>query len=137
VTVAPPKTELVMDAQEKRKKDRMVIIRDLVIFQIKLLLDGFKDIVASPIAIGAAALDILAPTAKRGERFYKVLHAGERFDQWLNLFGASKQATEHEEGLFGASRAGADSLLGKLEQYVRGYEESEEPEQPVSANSAR
>jgi len=116
-----------MNALQKRKKDRVVIIRDLVIFQIKLLLDGLKDIVISPIAIGAAALDLLLPTSRRGERFYIVMHAGERFDQWLNLFGASAKATEHEEGLFGASRAGADTLLGKLEQYVRGHEESEEP----------
>jgi hypothetical protein len=121
-----------MDGQQRRKKDRGVIIRDLVIFQIKLLLDGLKDIVVSPIAIGAAAMDILIPTSKRGERFYMVLHAGERFDQWLNLFGASAKATEHEEGLFGASRAGADSLLGKLEQYVRGHEEAEEPAQASS-----
>jgi hypothetical protein len=116
-----------MDTLQRRKKDRGVIIRDLVIFQIKLLLDGLKDIVVSPIAIGAAALDVLAPTARRGERFYTVMQAGERFDHWLNLFGASAKAKEHEEGLFGASRAGADTLLGKLEQYVRGHEEAEEP----------
>jgi hypothetical protein len=43
----------------------------------------------------------------------------------LNLFGATERASEHEEGLFGASRAGSDSLLGKMEAYVLGHDEPE------------
>jgi hypothetical protein len=108
-----------------KRRDRGVIIRDLLIFQIKLFLDGLKDVVMSPLAIGAAALDLLAPTSKRGARFYAVMRVGERMDRWLNLFGATERAGEHEEGLFGASRAGSDSLLGKIEAYVLGHDEPE------------
>ena len=107
-------------------KDRNVIIRDLVIFQIKLLLDGLKDIVLSPMSIVAAALDILSPTKHRGKRLYAVLTLGERFDKWLNLFNVSERAAAHEEGLFGASRAGANTLLGKLEELVIGHAEDED-----------
>jgi hypothetical protein len=107
-------------------KDRNVIIRDLVIFQIKLLLDGLKDIVLSPMSIVAAALDILSPTKQRGKRLYAVLTLGERFDKWLNLFNVSERAAAHEEGLFGASRAGANTLLGKLEELVIGHAEDED-----------
>jgi hypothetical protein len=111
-------------------RDRTVIIRDLVIFQIKLLLDGLKDVVLSPLSVLAAALDLLSPTEKRGKRLYAILRLGERFDRWLNLFNVTERAAEHEEGLFGASRAGANTLLGKLEEMVLGHaEEEDEPDE--------
>jgi hypothetical protein len=107
-------------------QDRTVIIRDLIIFQVKLLLDGVKDVVLSPLSIVAAGLDIISPTRKRGKRLYTVLTLGERFDRWLNLFNVSERAAAHEEGLFGASRAGADTLLGKLEELVIGHTEPDD-----------
>lgn len=110
-------------------RDRTVIVRDLVIFQLKLFLDGVKDLILSPLSVLAAALDLFSPTEKRGKRLYAVLHLGERFDRWLNLFNVTERAAEHEEGLFGASRAGANSLLGKLEEMVLGHAEEEEPDE--------
>ena len=109
------------------KHDRTVVLRDLVIFQIKLLLDGLKDIVVSQIAVGAAVLDLAFPTATRGRRFYGVMRWAERFDRWLSLYGATEAARNSADGLFGASRAGSDSLLGKLEELVLGRTEPEEP----------
>jgi hypothetical protein len=102
---------------------RAVIIRDLIIFQVKLLLDGLKDVVVAPVSIGAAVIDLLFPTVRRGARFYAVMRAAEKFDRWLNLYGASRHAAENEEGLFGESLAGSDSLLGRIEEVVRGRRE--------------
>jgi hypothetical protein len=45
-------------------RSRWVILRDLLIFQIKLLLDGAKDIVLSPVSLGAAAIDLFLPTMR-------------------------------------------------------------------------
>ena len=47
----------------------------------------------------------------------------ERLDLWLNLYGATEKAEEDEDGLFGGSEAGSDSLLGQIEQMVRGGDE--------------
>lgn len=102
-----------------------VLIRDLVILQLKLWLDGLKDIVLSPLSIGAAILDILFGPPDTGHRLYKVLAFGERFDLWLNLYGATGRAETSGEGLFGGSRAGEDTLLGRLERLAKGYEEEE------------
>ena len=112
-----------------RRQARSVIVRDLVIFQIKLLLDGLKDVVLSPLAILAAALDFMSPTARSGRRFYAVLMLGERFDRWLSLFSVSEKAATHEEGLFGASRAGSNTMLGKLEELVLGRSEEDPSDQ--------
>lgn len=104
-------------------RTRWVILRDLGIFQVKLVLDGAKDIVLGPVALVAAALDLLWPGHRPGHRFYAVMRVGERYDRWLSLFAAADKATATEDGLFGASRAGSASMLGRLEEIVIGREE--------------
>jgi hypothetical protein len=106
-----------------RSRTRWVILRDLAIFHVKLVLDGGKDVVLAPLSLGAVVLDLFFPGARPGSRFYAVLRMGERFDRWLSLFSAANKADAYQDGLFGASRAGSDSLLGKLEQIVIGHEE--------------
>jgi hypothetical protein len=99
---------------------RNVTIRDFVIFQLKLLIDGAKDGLVFFLSIGAIVLDILAGKGKRPRLFYSVLRMSERLDLWINLHGAAERLDETDDGLFGVSKAGSDSLLGKLEQVVRG-----------------
>jgi hypothetical protein len=102
---------------------REVTVRDFFIFQLKLVLDGFKDVLTFWISIGAISLDFLAGRGRRPRLFYSVLRTSERFDLWLNLNGAVARLDADdlgEDGLFGASEAGSDTLLGKLEQMVRG-----------------
>ena len=125
---------------------RDVTIRDFFIFQLKLLIDGFKDLVLLNLSAIAVLLDIVSGKGKRPRLFYSVLRTSERFDLWLNLNGALERLESGEvgdDGLFGASRAGSDSLLGELEQMVRGGDqprsrrgaraERGEPEPPVHA----
>ncbi len=96
------------------------MLRDLVIFQAKLWLDGLKDVVLAPLSLIAALFDyVLGPRSERGYRLYSVMRLGEQFDLWLNLFGAAKDAEQSPEGLFGASEAGDNTLVGKLEEIVQ------------------
>ncbi len=97
---------------------RWVIVRDLAIFQLKLLLESLKDLVLAPASLLAALLAIFFGGENRGRIFYFVLRIGEKYDLWLNLFGAAQRADV--DGLFGGSKAGTDSLVGRLEQQVRG-----------------
>lgn len=102
---------------------RKVLIRDFAIFQLKLLLDGAKDLVLSGLSFGALVIDLLSGGGTRPRVFYSVLALSERFDLWLNLSGAVSRLEEEEldeDGLFGASEAGSDTLLGKVEEVVRG-----------------
>lgn len=102
---------------------RRVVVRDFAIFQLKLFLDGLKDVSLSALSLGALVLDLLSGGGRKPRLFYSVLAISERFDLWLNLSGAVSRLEEEElddEGLFGASEAGSDSLLGKVEEIVRG-----------------
>lgn len=114
---------------------RKVTLRDFAIFQLKLALDGLKDLVVFQLSIGAILLDFIAGRGRRPRLFYSVVRVSERFDAWINLHGVMERLDEgdSEDGLFGASEAGSDSLIGKIEELVRGGDEprsvgAEEPD---------
>ena len=94
-----------------------VAVRDLIIFQIKLALDGIGDLVLAPVSLLAFVLDLITRNRER-RLFYAVLQAGERWDQWLSLYKPAKEARGTSEGLLGASKIGADTFLGKVEEVV-------------------
>jgi hypothetical protein len=108
-------------ARREEGVSRLVIVRDLLLFQLKLFLDGLIDVTLAPVSIAAAIVEIFFGGERRGRLFYKILRFGERADLWLNLYGASRRADA--DGLFGGSRAGSDTLLGEIEELVRGGDE--------------
>ena len=101
---------------------RGVLVRDLILFQIKLVLDSLKGIALFQASLVAAVIDVVFMPITRGRLFYGVLRFSERVDLWLNLYGASEGAQGDADGLFGTSRAGDPTFLGKLEQLVRDKE---------------
>lgn len=100
-----------------------VTIRDFLIFQLKLLLDGAKDVVLFHVSILAMLFDLVTGRGRKPRTFYAVLRLSERFDLWLNLHGPAEGAEDTGDGLFGASPAGSATLLGQLEAWVRGGDE--------------
>ena len=101
---------------------RKVALRDFMIFQIKLALDGFKDMVVFGLSIGAIVLDFIAGQGRRPRLFYSVVRVSEKWDMWLNLHAAARRLEEEDsdDGFFGVSEAGSDTLVGQIEQLVRG-----------------
>jgi len=104
---------------------RGVTLRDFAIFQAKLFLDGLKDLLAIWLSVGAIVLDFVSGRGKRPRLFYSVVRASERFDKWINLHSVlqTMDATGSDDGLFGASTAGDNTLVGTIEQLVRGGDE--------------
>jgi len=98
-----------------------VLVRDALIFYIKLLVDGAKDLVLVQVALLAFCVDLILMlgTGRRRSFFYRVMEIGERFDLWLNLYTPSRRARHNADGLFGESRAGDDTFLGEFEELVR------------------
>ena len=96
----------------------MVLLRDLFLFHVKLALDGMKDIVLIWLSVGAVIGDLLIGGSRRGQLFYSVMRLGERLDLWLNVYGPAHAAGSNPDGLFGESRAGDDSYMGKMEQLL-------------------
>jgi hypothetical protein len=98
---------------------RGVLIRDFLIFQAKLALDGIKDAVVIPIATVVVLIDLVFGRPRhRGRAFYALMGACESFDRWLNLHGASRRAAGHREGLFAGSEPGDGTMVGDIEEYM-------------------
>jgi hypothetical protein len=86
-----PKSSYTDDSGELDGKRRRRLFRDLMVFQIKLLIDAFKDVLLSPMAIGAAVMDLLYPRARRGMLFYRLLRAGQAVEERIDLFGTRRR----------------------------------------------
>lgn len=102
-----------------RPPSKGIIVRDLLLFQMKLWLDGLKDVVLSPLSIGAVLIDMLRGS-ERQSLFYRVLQWGEQFDRWLNLYNASQRAPLRSTGLVGDD---GDEVTRPLEIWARYQEE--------------
>jgi hypothetical protein len=109
-----------MKFEREALRSRFPLIRDFLIFQLKLLIDGAKDLVLFQVSILAVLVDLVRGRRRNPGFFYRVLSLSERFDLWLNLHAAAEVAGKGEDGLFGASEAGSSTLVGKLEQMWRG-----------------
>ena len=108
---------------------RKVVVRDFLIFQVKLALDGFKDFVVFNMSIGAIVLDFIAGRGKRPRLFYSVVRISERFENWLDLHSvvARLDAADRADPALDADGRGADALIGEIEELVRRRNRPEGP----------
>lgn len=99
---------------------RSVTVRDFLIFQAKLALDGIGDLIAFNLSIVAIILDFISGRGKRPRLFYSVVRASERYDKWLNLHGVVERMDEMdaEGGLFDGADEDDDSLVAEIEKLV-------------------
>lgn len=94
--------------------DRWRLIRDVFVFQLRLGLDALRDLVLSPISLGAGLLDLLFG----GTRFYSVLVAGRKTEAWIHLFGELDRDEPSDTASVDALVERMERLL--VEQYERG-----------------
>lgn len=68
--------------------ERTTVMRDAVIFAVKLWIDSIKDILLAFMGLGAAVVDVIR--TREGQKpvlFYRVMRLGERIDGAINLYG--------------------------------------------------
>lgn len=92
---------------------RWGFLRDVAVFQVKLLMDWVRDLLLSPISLIAALLGVILHPDRPGQYFYEVLRLGKLSERWINLFGAGQSA----RGGVRVDR-GADELFARLEKIV-------------------
>jgi hypothetical protein len=92
-----------------------VLLRELILFQAKLLVDGLKDLLLVKLALIVAIVDIVFGGRRRGQLFYALLRGGERFDLWLNLYRPASAVDAPPEGLAASPVSSADRLAARTE----------------------
>ena len=104
---------------------RWKFLRDVLVFQLKLILGNLQNFVLVPVSLVAAMLDLFIKGNREGEKFYKVMDWGRRTDEMINVYSAigGYHATsgENEQAMYGDYTV--DAILGKVEgAIVREYE---------------
>ena len=108
------RSELATVATPEVIPSRWTLIRDVAVFQLKLFVDGLRDLVMMPISLGVAVLDLLGVGPRAGRWFYDLLNVGKKTEHWINLFGA----VDHAEALPASPRPGIDALVHRMERLV-------------------
>ncbi len=101
----------------RNASDRWVFLRDLLVFQGKLALDGLRDLVLSPVSLVVGLLDLLLGGDPPGRRFYRLLRAGRRSEGWIDLFGAAARPGATDLAVRVAPQS-FDGIVSRLERIV-------------------
>ena len=95
------------------------LIRDLGVLQVKLIVDGFRDLLLLPASIIAALISLMrSENGKPGPEFYELLRAGKQSEQFIDLFGALRNAPDGFDVGDLKSGAGMDDIVSKVESFV-------------------
>jgi hypothetical protein len=98
--------------------DRWTLIRDIIVLQLKLVVDGLRDFILVPISLLVGIISLVKGGESSGSEFYELLRTGRRSERWINLFGAA-------ERVYGPSNADdhfpaedIDEIVGRVETFV-------------------
>ena len=71
---------------EANTSKRGTLVRNTVVFQLKLMADGFRDLVLLPISLIAALIGLLRGGDEPDREFNQVIQVGRDSEKWINLF---------------------------------------------------
>lgn len=101
--------------------DRWMFLRDVLVFQLKLLLDNLRDFALVPVSLGAALIDLVVKGNREGTCFYKVLEWGAHSEQVIDVYSALEARGAVDLKL--SQTYTVDAVIAKLESaIVREYE---------------
>ena len=98
---------------------RWTLIRDLAVLQVKLVIDGFRDLVLVPASLVAGIISLASGgSGGPGPQFYRLLSYGRQSERWINLFGALENAPPELKDAEPFTNADMDKIVGRLETFV-------------------
>ncbi len=98
---------------ETKTSKRGELVREALVFQLKLMADGLRDLVLLPISLVATLVGLLRGGDEPEREFLQVIEMGRASEKWINLFG-SHQAADDSNAI-----ASIDTLFAKLEDTLK------------------
>ena len=116
---------------EEEQSSRIQVMRDMIVLQVKLLVDGARDAILIPVSFLAALLGVIRGGNEPDREFKRVLKWGRRSERWINLFG-------HQPPFGRSHPAGSlDEMLDRVEEVVVDqYQKGKNPEEARAAINA-
>jgi len=103
--------------------DNRTLIRDVAVFQFKLIIDGLRDFVLVPVAFVAGILSLVTgKDGVPGSQFYELLNVGKQSEHWIDLFGATRNAPSGLPEHVRFPDGNMDAILDNIETFVRDEE---------------
>jgi len=91
---------------------RAVLVRDAVVLQLKLVVDGLRDAALIPLALVATVLGLMRGGEDADRELQRVIKLGRRSERWINLFGHETHSRRSRPG------GSLDQLLERVEAVV-------------------
>ena len=102
--------------------ERWVLLRDLGVLQVKLIVDGLRDLVLVPLSLIAGVISLaLSKDNLPGPQFYQLLAWGKQSEVWINLFGAVNNSPEKIEQATPFGDQDIDDIVLRLVLVGLGY----------------
>ena len=73
---------------ESGSNERWKFFRDVLVFQLKILLDNIRDFALMPVSLVAALIDLIFKGKRQGSLFYQVLRWGAHSEEVINVYSA-------------------------------------------------
>jgi len=107
------------DTPPGRVPDRWTLIRDAAVFQFKLVVDGFRDLLLVPASLVAALISLVdSEDGKPGGQFYRMIALGKQSEGLINLFGAYENAPEDVKQEYDLGDMNIDDVVERMEAFV-------------------
>ena len=98
---------------------RWTLIRDIGVFQVKLVVDGLRDLLLVPASLVVGLVSLLSSEDGRpGSQFYQLLGVGKQSERWINLFGALQNAPADTKHVEPFPDANMDVFVRRFESFV-------------------
>lgn len=99
--------------------ERWTLLRDLGVFQVKLIADGLRDLILVPTSLIAGIVSLVkSENGRPGLQFYHLLGFGQQTERWINLFGAVDNSPEKLDQPTPFGESDIDDLMDKFESFV-------------------
>jgi len=114
---------------ENGTSKRSELVRNTIVFQLKLMADGFRDLVLIPVSLVAAVIGLLRGGDDPEREFEQVIEIGRQSEQWINLFGNHDVPADSHMG------TSIDVVISKVEGSLKQQYEAGKADKNTQAES--
>lgn len=107
-----------LQAHAVNQPDRWTLIRDIGVLQVKLIVDGLRDLILVPISLVAGVVSLVRSGDGLGNEFYDLLRLGKKSERWINLFGAAEKASATTDESIDFPNEDIDAMVSRVETFV-------------------
>ena len=98
---------------ESEPSKRGALIRRVIVFQLKLAVDGLRDLILLPVSMFAAIVGFLRGGDEPDKELNQVMDYGRRTEQWIDLFD------QHASDEKSHSLSSIDTIFSSVEDALK------------------